>query len=74
LKRRDDMLGREPVLWMGLIQGVMVLAVELGAGDYLTPRVQAAVTGLAVALIGFITRMTVTPNQSVALRVDGKPA
>jgi uncharacterized membrane protein len=65
-------MGREPVLWMSLIMGIILVAKEVLAqfGMALTPSLTVAVDGLVVAAVAFITRKQVTPNQSVAVRVD----
>jgi hypothetical protein len=65
-------MGREPVLWMSLIMGVILVVKEMLAqfGMALTPSLSVAVDGLVVAVVAFITRKQVTPNQSVAVRVD----
>lgn len=54
------MFGREPVLWMALIQAI--LAVAVGFGLHWTGEQVALVTALAAAILAFVSRSQVTPN------------
>jgi uncharacterized membrane protein len=67
--------GREPVFVMGLILAIFLVVKEVFGqfGYVLTPGLDVALDGLAVAITAFVTRSQVTPNQAVGLRLDGKP-
>ena len=61
--------GREPVVVMAVLQCGIALGVSFGLG-WSVEQV-GAVTAFSAAVLGLIARQTVTPNASVALRVDG---
>lgn len=52
-------LGREPVMYMVLVEAAIALVVSLGFE--LTGDQTAAILGFAAAILGFIARQTVTP-------------
>ena len=56
---KPSILGREPVMWMALIQAG--IAVAMGFGFDMTTQQMAVVLLFASALLGFIARTQVTP-------------
>ena len=63
--------GREPALIIAAIQALLALGV--GFGLRVTPEQMALILAAAAAVLGVITRQQVTPNGSVAARVDDAP-
>ncbi len=59
------MLGREPVMIMGLCQAAIHLAVEFGLK--LQPAQEMAIVLFIAALLSFIARQQVTPASSLAV-------
>lgn len=57
---------REPALVVGLLGAVFLVLTQFGAP--LSDSQQAALTGLAVAVMAFTVRSQVTPNASVAAK------
>lgn len=53
------MFGREPALWLGLIQTLIALSV--GFGLNLTNQQTALILSASAAVIAFVTRSQVTP-------------
>ncbi len=57
-----SILGREPVMFMALIQAGIALAV--GFGLPVTPEQTGLILAFAAAVLGFIARQSVTPVQT----------
>ena len=56
-------VGREPVAVGAVVAALLTLAVAFGAD--LTGEQTAAISGVAVALVGFLARSVVTPIRKV---------
>ena len=59
--------GREPVLVLAVVNATVGLAVVLWP-ERLDPPTQAAIIGLANAIIAFLARSSVTPTAAPVLR------
>jgi hypothetical protein len=59
--------GREPVFVMGLILAIFLVVKEVFGqfGYVLTPGLDVALDGLAVAITAFITRQSVTSDRTL---------
>ena len=63
--------GREPAMILGLVQTVIALVAAFGLD--LTAEQTGAILAATAAVLAVITRQSVTPNGSVAAKVDAPP-
>lgn len=56
-------LGREPVLWLALVQAL--LACGIGFGLSITTEQMALILSATGAILGFVARSSVTPNVKI---------
>src|SRR5687768_3198016 len=61
-----NVLNREPILWLTLIQALIALAV--GFGLKVTTEQMGLIMTATAALLGFIAREAVTPNAKISGR------
>lgn len=60
---KTGIFGREPVMWLALIQ--TALALVAGFGLELTPEQVGAIMAFSAAVLGFVARQQVTPIEKV---------
>lgn len=60
---RPSVWGREPVLYLALVQAA--LALVAGFGLELTPEQVGAIMAFSAAVLGFVARQQVTPIEKV---------
>lgn len=65
--KKPTILGREPVMFLGVIQAGIAAAVLFGFN--LTPEQIFSVIGLSAAILAFIARSAVTPVEAPRLPV-----
>lgn len=59
---KASILGREPVMWMALVQAALAAVVAFGLE--LTPEQIGVLLGFSAAVLGFIARQQVTPVET----------
>ena len=63
-----DYIKREPAVLLSLLGAAFAMFAAFGLS--LTTEQTAAITAVVVVVLGIVTRQTVTPNVSVAAKVD----
>ncbi len=56
---KTSLLGREPVMWLALVQTALALIISFGLG--LTVEQVGTIMAFSAAILGFLARSQVTP-------------
>lgn len=68
-ENKPSLWGREPALILGAVNAAIAVGVAFGLP--VTPEQVGLINALAAAVVAVIVRQAVTPNVSVAERVEG---